>query len=352
MRINPYKMFIGSFIPNWILKLDELSACDKIVYARLSQYAGKDGECFPKQETIAEECGMSISTVNTSIKNLVEIGLLECVKRGQGKTNLYFFLESDLFDYRIPDNGNSVNRNVENPLSSNADFRKHSTKENQLKESEKEEPSVIKDLINEDQEMFDNTVHQILKEKDQEKIQKLRRDWKVFAMSINLIDKSYPENRDVLNCLADPLFDFEKIKANIATSKRLRGIGKGNSKSDAVSFEAIIKNPNYRQQIMDGVWCDSKQKIAVIFAESKQYDWEVFQIEMLASETYREKYYGANIKHYYDELKSWSKRNQKKSFDWIEEGLNFMRLDSEGRGLKQGNGETKTFTIREGYGQS
>jgi hypothetical protein len=62
-------MFIGSFIPNWILKLDELSACDKIVYARLSQYAGKDGECFPKQETIAEECGMSISTVNTSIKN-------------------------------------------------------------------------------------------------------------------------------------------------------------------------------------------------------------------------------------------------------------------------------------------
>ncbi len=29
-----------------------------------------------------------------------------------------------------------------------------------------------------------------------------------------------------------------------------------------------------------------------------------------------------------------------------------MRLDSEGRGLKLGNGETKTFTIREGYGQS
>jgi hypothetical protein len=103
---------------------------------------------------------------------------------------------------------------------------------------------------------------------------------------------------------------------------------------------------------MDGDFDDSKQAIAVIFAESKQYKWEVFQIEMLASETYREKYYGANIKHYYDELKSWSKRNQKKSFDWIEEALNFMRLDSEGRGLKLGNGETKTFTIREGYGQS
>lgn len=341
-------MFIGSFIPNWILKLDELSACDKIVYARLSQYAGKDGECFPKQETIAEECGMSISTVNTSIKNLVEIGLLECVKRGQGKTNLYFFLESDLFDYRILDNGNSVNRNVENPLSSNRDFHNHSTKENQLKESEKEEPSVIKDLINEDQGIFFNAVIQ----EDQEKMQKLRRDWEVFAMSINLIDKSYPEDTDVQNCLADPLFDFAKIKANIATSKRLRGIGKGNSKANAVSFEAIIKNSNFRQQIMDGDFDDSKQAIAVIFAESKQYKWEVFQIEMLASETYREKYYGANIKHYYDELKSWSKRNQKKSYDWIEEALNFMRLDSEGRGLKLGNGETKTFTIREGYGQS
>lgn len=348
MRINPYKMFIGSFIPNWILKLDELSACDKLVYARLSQYAGKDGECFPKQETIAEECGMSISTVNTSIKNLVEIGLLECVKRGQGKTNLYFFLESDLFDYRIPDNGNSVNRNVENPLSSNADFRKHSTKENQLKESEKEEPSVSKIINTKEENMFINDIIEHVNES----IQKLRRDWEVFAMSINLIDKSYPEDSDVQNCLYDPLFDFAKIKANIATSKRLRGIGKGNSKANTVSLKSIVTNPNLRQQIMDGDFDDSKQAIAVIFAESKQYNWEVFQIEMLASETYREKYYGANIKHYYDELKSWSKRNQKKSFDWIEEALNFMRLDSEGRGLKQGNGETKTFTIREGYGQS
>lgn len=344
-------MFIGSFIPNWILKLDELSACDKIVYARLSQYAGKDGECFPKQETIAEECGMSISTVNTSIKNLVEIGLLECVKRGQGKTNLYFFLESDLFDYRILDNGNSVNRNVENPLSSNRDFHNHSTKENQLKESEKEEPSVTKDLINEDQEMFDiNTVHQI-KEEDQEKIKKLRRDWEVFAFSINLIDKTYPEDIYVLNCLADPLFDFAKIKASITTSKRLRGIGKGNSKSNSVSFEAIINNPNLRQQIMDGDFDDSKQETALIFADSKQYKWEVFKSEMQENETFKEKYAGANIKHYYDELKSWSKRNQKKSYDWIEEALNFMRLDTEGRGLKRGESENVTYTIRRGYGE-
>lgn len=224
-------------------------------------------------------------------------------------------------------------------------------KENKETKRKKEEPSVSKNLIDEDQEIFDvNTVHHI--EEDQEKIKKLRRDWEVFALSINLIDKTYPEDIYVLNCLADPLFDFVKIKANIANSKRLRGIGKGNSKANAVSFEAIIKNSNLRQQIMDGDFDDSKQKIAILFADSKQYDWEVFKIEMLASETYREKYYGANIKHYYDELKSWSKRNQKKSFDWIEEALNFMRLDSEGRGLKIGNGETKTFTIREGYGQS
>ena len=346
-------MFVGSFIPNWILKSKDLTSSDKLVYARLSQYAGKDGECFPKQETIAEECGMSERTVGISIKNLIEHKFIEIEKRGQGKPIIYYFLENGLFNTAILEPQNLRNRNRRIFGTGTAESSEHSTKENQLKESiKREEPSVSKNLINEDQEIFNvNTIHHI-EEEDQERIKKLRRDWEVFALSINLIDKTYPEDIYVLNCLADPLFDFAKIKANIANSKRLRGIGKGNSKANAVSFEAIIKNSNLRQQIMDGDFDDSKQKTAVIFADSKQYNWEVFKYEMQENETFKEKYTGANIKHYYDELKSWSKRNQKKSFDWIEEALNFMRLDSEGRGLKIGNGETKTFTIREGYGQS
>lgn len=339
MRINPYKMFVGSFIPNWILRCKELTASDKLVYARLSQYAGKNGECYPKQETIAEECGMGERTVVTSIKSLVEHGFLEVERRGQGKTNCYYFLENGLFNTAIQDVQNRQNTNCENSTPETEDSALHSTKENQLRESEKEE--CLSQDINYIQE----------KEQDQE-IKKFRYNWEVFAMSINLIDKSYPEDLDIQNCLADPLFDIHKIKVCIANSKRLRGIGKGNSKANTVSLKSIVTNPNLRQQIMDGEFDDSKSETAVKFVDSKQYDWEVFKAEMLTNETYKEKYAGANIKHYYDELKSWSKRNQKKSYDWIEEALNFMRLDSEGRGLKLGNGETKTFTIREGYGQS
>ncbi len=221
-------------------------------------------------------------------------------------------------------------------------------KENKETKRKKEELSVSKINNTKEEDMFINDIIEHVNES----IKKLRRDWEVFAMSINLIDKSYPEDLDVQNCLHDPLFDFAKIKANIANSKRLRGIGKGNSKANTVSLKSIVTNPNLRQQIMDGEFDDSKSETAVKFVDSKQYDWEVFRAEMLTNETYKEKYAGANIKHYYDELKSWSKRNQKKSYDWIEEALNFMRLDSEGRGLKLGNGETKTFTIREGYGQS
>ena len=104
-------MFVGSFIPNWILKSKDLTSSDKLVYARLSQYAGKDGECFPKQETIAEECGMSERTVGISIKNLIEHKFIEIEKRGQGKPIIYYFLENGLFNTAILEPQNLRNRN-------------------------------------------------------------------------------------------------------------------------------------------------------------------------------------------------------------------------------------------------
>lgn len=339
VRINPYKMFVGSVIPNWLMRNRELSSSDKLVYARLAQYAGKDGECFPKQETIADECGMNISTVNTSIKTLIKVGLLEYIKKGQGKTNSYFFLESQLFDFQILDNGKSVNRNMENPLSSNADFRNHSTEENQLRESEKRgEPSLNNEFIKQEKQ-------ELMKTAD---IKKLRRDWEIFAMSINLIDNTYTDDRAIINLLADPLFDFAKIKANITVSKRLRGLGKGNSKADTVSLKAIVENPNFRQQIMDGDFANKEERKPHLFTESFVYNPVVFQREITKNKKFLEKYPTADLTYYHDALESWAKRNSRKSADWVEEAINFMRLDDEKQQLRQMN---KKFKIREGYGE-
>ena len=91
-RINPYNLFVGAFVPNWLMKRTELSAWAKLTYARLGQYAGKDGEAFPTVETIAEEIGASKSTVERALAELKKADLIESVQRGLNKSNSYFFL--------------------------------------------------------------------------------------------------------------------------------------------------------------------------------------------------------------------------------------------------------------------
>lgn len=80
-------------IPNWLLCRHEVSQGGKLAYARLAQYAGKDGECFPKQETLAAELGVSGRTANDYIRELVQHKLIEKVRIGLCKANRYFFLD-------------------------------------------------------------------------------------------------------------------------------------------------------------------------------------------------------------------------------------------------------------------
>ena len=91
-RINPYRMFVGSFLPNWLLSRKELGAGPKLAYARLAQYAGKDGKAFPAIDTLAEELGKSTCQLYRDLKDLKTAGLIETEQRGLGQTNVYYFL--------------------------------------------------------------------------------------------------------------------------------------------------------------------------------------------------------------------------------------------------------------------
>lgn len=86
-------MFLGSMIPNWLQCRREVSQGAKLAYARLAQYAGEDGECFPKQRTLAAELGVSERTVREYLHELVEFALIESEQRGLKQSNLYFFLD-------------------------------------------------------------------------------------------------------------------------------------------------------------------------------------------------------------------------------------------------------------------
>ncbi len=82
---------LGGFtqVPNFILNNPELSIGAKVTYAKFLQYAWHNNNCFPGQERLASQIGMSRPRVNEFIKELERAGLVKIIRRGQGKTNIY-----------------------------------------------------------------------------------------------------------------------------------------------------------------------------------------------------------------------------------------------------------------------
>lgn len=76
-------------LPNFILRNPDLSIGAKTTYALFLSYAWNNNLCFPGQDRLAKDIGMSIGSVNAFIKELEACGLIEITRRGQGKTNLY-----------------------------------------------------------------------------------------------------------------------------------------------------------------------------------------------------------------------------------------------------------------------
>ena len=74
-------------VPNFILKNPDISIGAKTTYALFLSYAWHNQFCFPGQERLAKDMG--IASVNRFIKELESCDLIEIIRRGQGKTNLY-----------------------------------------------------------------------------------------------------------------------------------------------------------------------------------------------------------------------------------------------------------------------
>ena len=84
-------VLLGGFtqVPNFILKQETLSVGAKVIYAMFLHYAWDNSFCFPGQQRLAADIGMSVGRVNDFIKELEKAGLIDVRKRGQGRTNLY-----------------------------------------------------------------------------------------------------------------------------------------------------------------------------------------------------------------------------------------------------------------------
>lgn len=89
---NPYKIFVGIFIPNLVLQDQKLSLGAKVIFGVLCQFAGKEGLCYPRQETIANRLGVSKRQVINYLNELKKEKYIKATRQGQGKTNVYSFL--------------------------------------------------------------------------------------------------------------------------------------------------------------------------------------------------------------------------------------------------------------------
>lgn len=76
-------------VPNFILESKEISVGAKLTYAMLLKYAREMNECFPGQDRLAADMGVTDRSVRTWLKELEAASLVEIKRRGQGRPNLY-----------------------------------------------------------------------------------------------------------------------------------------------------------------------------------------------------------------------------------------------------------------------
>lgn len=148
-RFNPYKQFIGSHIPNALLSYPHISSTAKLCWARMAQYAGENGECFPKQETLALELGTNKTSIIRVLKELEDKGFIEKVKpSGSDRllhlNNRYYFLKHPILCISGSET-NCTSGSIDSDTSESIDSGTSIYKENHFKENHIKDISIYSD---------------------------------------------------------------------------------------------------------------------------------------------------------------------------------------------------------------
>lgn len=80
-------------IPNWLLRDRAFSMADKMLYITLASRLGRHGvQAWPSQRLLAAEMGVSVDTVQRSVKRLKAAGVIavQVIAHKTGRRNVYF----------------------------------------------------------------------------------------------------------------------------------------------------------------------------------------------------------------------------------------------------------------------
>ena len=123
---NPFKIFNGSFIPNCIMRLPKevMSSTEKLVWSRLSQFAGKNGYCYPSQRVLADEVGLSEPVIQVALRNLEAGGFIKRINPNNDQkcrhmNNSYVFLWNEVFQKEVGMNNRDIESNGSRDIESN-----------------------------------------------------------------------------------------------------------------------------------------------------------------------------------------------------------------------------------------
>lgn len=88
---NPFTLFDGALVPSEILRCPDLTPSEKLVFARLMQFAGGKGKAWPSLERLAEEVALSLAQARRCVASLEVHGFIRRVARS-GRSNEFEFL--------------------------------------------------------------------------------------------------------------------------------------------------------------------------------------------------------------------------------------------------------------------
>jgi DNA-binding MarR family transcriptional regulator len=80
-------------LPRFVLKDKKLSFGARLTYAVLLSYAWQEDSCFPGQDKIAGDLGVSRQAVNGYLTEFKDKEYINWERRGLGKTNIYYILD-------------------------------------------------------------------------------------------------------------------------------------------------------------------------------------------------------------------------------------------------------------------
>ena len=135
---NPWRIFVGAFLPNAVLRSTVLTPTSKLVYARLAQYAGRDGECWPSQEELATECGITRRSCIRCIAQLAQEGYI--APESYGHRMKYRFLWHESFGAVGGQNVTPAVTNCHPPIVHGTSTSTTPSEENHRRESKPEVP--------------------------------------------------------------------------------------------------------------------------------------------------------------------------------------------------------------------